>query len=296
MRTSPRIDGPYPSPGGPRSAVPFKAAFRLVERMHPADPAAAEEFADALPDDPFHFTARCIVHRRVGRLWLRGPPSAPLAAVVVPEWQPTEPLAFGTESEEVWAILRDVPGWDCVEVSEALAGSLEPVLSRALRRSVRRYGDLYYALDAPPRATRHPAVRRLSDADLALIDRAPPALRPVGFHSTVAALTGGVVAGAVIDGALVGIAAMTTSSQTYADVGVHTLEPWRGRGLASAAATLVAEELLERGLTPVWSTGEDDHRSQRVAEKLGFRRVGRREYLVVPSLQSAGGFRPGPDG
>jgi len=32
----------------------------------------------------------------------------------------------------------------------------------------------------------------------------------------------------------------------------------------------VIEEAQRRGLVPVWSTGEDDHASKRVAEKLGF--------------------------
>ena len=137
-----------------------------------------------------------------------------------------------------------------------------------------------------------PAVRCLSVDALGFLVRAPGALRPVGYLSLLASLTGGVSAGAIPQEELVGTVSMTVSSENFADLGAHFLEPWRGRGLGTAATSLVAREVQERGLVPVWSTGEDNQRSRRVAEKVGFREVGRKVYVVFPSLQGSGGFRP----
>jgi predicted GNAT family acetyltransferase len=61
---------------------------------------------------------------------------------------------------------------------------------------------------------------------------------------------------------------------------VTTLPEWRGRGLSTAAAALVATVIQDAGRTPVWSTGEGNAASRRVAEKLGFREVARRAYLI----------------
>jgi len=65
----------------------------------------------------------------------------------------------------------------------------------------------------------------------------------------------------------------------------------RRRGLATAAAFLVSSHLRAVGLTPVWAAGEPNIASWRVPEKLGFRFVGRREYVVFDGLRP-NGFRP----
>ena len=67
-------------------------------------------------------------------------------------------------------------------------------------------------------------------------------------------------------------------SERHADIGAATLEAWRGRGLATAAAALVARRVQEAGQTPVWSAGEDNAASLRVAQKIGFTAVSRRTY------------------
>lgn len=245
-----------------------------------------------MPDDPFRFVTRCVLQRHLGWAWTVGLPSRPRAAVVVAPWNPREPFAFGPSIEEAWELLRRLSGWDCVNLATEDALRLRPVLERGLGVPVRLYGDLYFVLDEPARVFDQPAVRRLTEDDLDLVERAPPPLRLEGYDSPLAALAGGVAAGAIVDGELVGLAQMPASSSEHGDVGAHTLEPWRNRGFASAASSLVARELQSRGLRPVWSTGEDNERSKRVAEKVGFREFGRQEYLVIPSLQASGGFRP----
>ncbi len=260
--------------------------------MEPADSAAAEEFARGLPDHPFTFGPRCILLRGLGRAWIHRSVDRPSAAVVVAPWLEAEPAAFGSDAETIWSLLKEIPGWTCVNLDSETAPDLAKVIERELRTSTRLSADVYYVLDRPPIPHTHPAVRRLTEDDLELVEAAPEPLRPVAYLSTLSALTGGVVAGGIVDARLVASISMSVSSEEYADLGGHTLEPWRNQGMASAAGYLVALELRARGLTPVWSTGEDNVRSQRVASKLGFREFGRETYVVVPALQAAGGFHP----
>ena len=49
---------------------------------------------------------------------------------------------------------------------------------------------------------------------------------------------------AVIAGELVAVGSTWAMSERYADVAVVTAEPWRGRGLATACAALVAAAIV----------------------------------------------------
>jgi predicted GNAT family acetyltransferase len=88
------------------------------------------------------------------------------------------------------------------------------------------------------------------------------------------------VAAAIVTRAVVSIAFASARTAGHADVGVATLESWRGRGLATAAASLVAARIQAEGQAPVWSAGEGNLASLRVAEKIGFVEIGRRTYVI----------------
>ncbi|MCR6688370.1 GNAT family N-acetyltransferase [Cellulomonas sp.] len=66
------------------------------------------------------------------------------------------------------------------------------------------------------------------------------------------------------------------------EIGIETAAAWRRRGLAAAAAAAMIEDLLARGLTPVWSCREDNVASLRLAIALGFRPTLRVPYLRIP--------------
>ena len=93
-------------------------------------------------------------------------------------------------------------------------------------------------------------------------------------------VTDGIAAGAIVDDNIVAIAHIYAETNLHADIGVSTLEAWRKKGFATAAASLVAQEIQARGKVPAWSCGEDNFASLRVAEKLGFTEVGRRTYVI----------------
>jgi predicted GNAT family acetyltransferase len=89
------------------------------------------------------------------------------------------------------------------------------------------------------------------------------------------------VGGAVIAGEVVATALTAARSRRGADIAVCTREEFRNRGLATAAAALVARRVQPAGQTPVWSAGEHNIASLRVARKLHFVQVSKRTYVVA---------------
>lgn len=58
------------------------------------------------------------------------------------------------------------------------------------------------------------------------------------------------------------------------DIGVETLEQFRGKGLAAAVAGKMAEYVLSIGKKPVWACHSENIASRKTAEKIGFEKVG----------------------
>ena len=159
-----------------------------------------------------------------------------------------------------------------------VAPKLGALIRGATGERVRYYGKIYLALTRPVSPIRHEAVRELTLDDLPLLEEA--GVNGASFGGLNTLLTDGIVAGAIISGKLVAIAATTAIAANYADIWVRTDESWRKRGFATMAALIVAHRLQERGLIPVWSVGEDNMASLRVAEKLGFEEVSRSTNVI----------------
>lgn len=79
--------------------------------------------------------------------------------------------------------------------------------------------------------------------------------------------------GAWQDGALVSVAAAGLVGETHEDVFVVTQPGYRGRGLSPRCAEAVVADAMASGKTATWTTWPANASSQRVAEKLGFRKV-----------------------
>ena len=58
------------------------------------------------------------------------------------------------------------------------------------------------------------------------------------------------------------------------DIGVETLEQFRGKGLAAAVAGKMAAYVLSIGKKPVWACHSENIASRKTAEKIGFEKVG----------------------
>ncbi|MDZ4764715.1 MAG: GNAT family N-acetyltransferase [Chloroflexota bacterium] len=226
--------------------------------------------------------------RGLATAWVSGDSSNPRAVVIQLHDLLEEPFAFGTDAGAIWAILRSIEGWTCVNVDQDNARDLRPIM-KWYYPVVRPVEDIYYVLRGVPLAAFASAppdieTRLLTPSDWALIERSAQPLQGRGFGSPVAMLREGIVAGSIVDdgdgGHLVAIAHTSAFAGQYADVAAYTDEGYRRHGLSSYAAALVMRELAGRGLSAVWSTSEGNRAARRVADKLGLREVSRRVYLI----------------
>lgn len=58
----------------------------------------------------------------------------------------------------------------------------------------------------------------------------------------------------------------------------HVLEPYRRRGYGASVASALTKDVLKRGKTPVLHVYEDNARSMRLVERIGYRRVKRQVW------------------
>ncbi|MYD52168.1 MAG: GNAT family N-acetyltransferase [Dehalococcoidia bacterium] len=209
-----------------------------------------------------------------------GQPARFKAAVIMSHDNPGEPDGFGEDPEALWSILAPLEGWRVVDVSPSVAPKLGAVIRASTGSKVAYYGDVYHTLTRPAVGDFHPDVRLLTVDDRALFDGVTDDLKPGMRGDVEIVLREGFVAGAVVDDRLVSVAHTNAITERYADIGVFTHEDFRNRGYSTAAASIVASAIQKSGRTPVWSCGEDNLASLRVAAKVGFTEVSRRTYVI----------------
>ena len=242
--------------------------------------------ADLLGDTPMTVISACRLKHGTCDAYIAGTLSDVNTALVFDAFCPDEPCGFGTDADALWQLLKATHGWGCINVDIACAEPLGKLIEADTGTPVRYYGDVYHALLEPvctgwvTQPLPNETVRLLTLADVERLAEAPAEVQGNGYKTHEAMLTDGIAAGAVVDGNIVAIAHTYAEINLHADIGVSTVEQWREKGFATAAASLVAQEIQDRGKVPVWSCGEDNTASLRVAQKLGFTEVGRRTYVI----------------
>jgi mycothiol synthase len=222
-----------------------------------------------------------LLRRDLGRAFVAGDPARFEAAIVQPTDWPEEPVGFGANPATLWRLLQRVEGWTCILVDTPCASVLGQIINAEMAKQVRYLDDITHTLAKPVRQVREAAVRLLTPADLDLLEAAPLELRAGLWHSPRQLLAEGTVACAVAGGEIVATALTAACSERYAEIGVYTREDHRGRGYATAAASLVAGAAQAAGKIPVWGAGAHNEASLRVAAKLGFEAVSRRTYVIL---------------
>jgi RimJ/RimL family protein N-acetyltransferase len=237
--------------------------------------------AAALGDSPETVQSIHMLGRGLCRAYVAGHPARFEGAIVQPIAWPEEPAGFGPDPKLLWALLQLVEGWTCILVDTAVAPALGRIIEVELGHRVRYLDDVTHLLTRPVRLERNEAVRRLTLADLVRLESAPLELRSSLWRDTRQLLAEGLVASAVVSERIVATALVAACSDHYADIGVYTREGYRGRGYATAAASLVAQGVQEGGRFPLWGAGAHNQASLRVAQKLGFQEVSRRRYVIL---------------
>ena len=236
--------------------------------------------ADVLGDTPITVIPASRLKQGLCDAYIAGTLPDITAALIFDAFCPEEPSGFGTDADALWQLLKATDGWSCINVDSACAEPLGSLIEADTGTPVRYYGDVYHALLQPVYHYPNAAVRLLTLADVERLANAPPEVQGNGYKTHAAMVTDGIAAGAVVDGNIVAIAHTYAENDLHADIGVSTLEAWRKKGFATAAASLVAQEIQAKGKVPAWSCGEDNYASLRVPQKLGFTEVGRRTYVI----------------
>ncbi len=98
-----------------------------------------------------------------------------------------------------------------------------------------------------------------------------PDVRPVSTAGGV------VMSGVWADGRPVSFCYPVWQTESWWDVSIATLEPYRGRGLAACAARALIRHMYqyEAGRAPVWGALESNAPSRALARRLGFREAAR---------------------
>ena len=236
--------------------------------------------ARALGDSPETAIPAHRLMRGACSAYVVGEPARFKAAVVVSHDNPEEPFGFGEDPEALWSVLEPLAGWRVVNVSPSVAPKLGALIRASTGSRVAYYGDIYHTLTRPAVTHSHPEVRLLTVDDRALFDGVPDDLKPGMRGDVEIVLQEGFVAGAVVDGRLVSVAHTNAITERYGDIGVFTHQDFRNRGYSTAAALIVAVAIQKSGRVSVWSCGEDNLQSLRVAAKVGFTEVSRRTFVI----------------
>jgi RimJ/RimL family protein N-acetyltransferase len=242
--------------------------------------------ADLLGDTPMTVISASRLKQGMCDAYIAGTLSDIDAALIFDPYCPEEPSGFGIDADALWRLLKATHGWGCINVETTCAASLGALIEADRSTSIRYYGDVYHALLEPvctgwvTQPLPNAAVRLLTVDDVERLAKTSSEVQGNGYETREAMVTDGIAAGAVVDGNIVAIAHTYAETDLHADIGVSTLEAWREKGFATAAASLVAQEIQSKGKVPAWSCGEDNTASLRVAQKLGFTEVGRRIYVI----------------
>lgn len=225
-------------------------------------------------------TTVVVVHglkTRAARAWITGELPRFGAAVVELGLSPGDLQGFGDPTQLV-GLLDRLGQWRSIEVAAERAGALVQLLQQRGQRPRAEIDVIHVPARSPPTLA-HPLVRLLDDGDLLAVESTPELFPDYQLPFVRAAVKARLVAGAMADGEPVGYAASLAAGESYADLGVHVLAPWRRQGIATTAASLVAAALGSRSLVAVWSTSEDNLAARRVADKLSLAEVARQVIL-----------------
>lgn len=236
--------------------------------------------AETLGDTPETVISYHLLRHGFCQAYVAGKPSNFDGIIIQNKLDPAEPVGYGSDARILWGLLKSVKDWECVEISNKCAKELGEIITSETGRKVRYYVDIYHALQKPVNELKNEFVRQIKLDDLDMLESADEDFRKCCFDTPKKLLNEGFVACAIVSGKIVGVALTSARSHKHSDIGVFVAENYRNRGFATASASIVAKLIQESGQIPVWSAGEGNIASLRIAKKLGFTEVSRMTYVI----------------
>ncbi len=239
------------------------------------------QLADALGDSPETALPVHSLRKGCGQVYMAGD-LPDFKAVIIEDYDVgPELLAYGSDVESFLQILAEITEWEALNASGAIGRELASAIQVHLKIDCHTVDDIYQVPSGPVAIVPNPDVRLLTTDDIPLLDATPEDIR-LGFEEDLrVVLAEEAVAAAIADGMIVATGSTYGLAEPFADVAISTLEPYRCRGYARAAASLVCAETQKRGHTPIWSCAPTNLSSLQVANRLGFREVSRRVNIVL---------------
>lgn len=194
-------------------------------------------------------------------------------------------FCFATDVNAMWHLLEAQQGLEglIINVDPEYAEILGQQIASKTGIHVSYFNEIHQALLEPVHSYPNTAIRLLTSADEPLLAKAPEGIQGNEYLTPQKVLSTGPVAGAIVNDNIVSIARTYAQTDLHGGISIYTLERWRGKGYATSAASLVAEQLQTMGKVPVWYCGEENSASLRTAKKLGFVEVSRRIDIVCTS-------------
>jgi len=167
-------------------------------------------------------------------------------------------------------------------------------------RTVKQYTRVNFRFSAEAYRARRPRLsggdHRIARADRSAFDM-PGTVVPRAFWKDADRfLQAGAGFAVMVDGRPASLAFSSFVTSTQLELGIETLEEYRGRGLATLACVALIDHCLARGLEPVWACRLDNTASHRLAEALGFVPVRHLPYFRLPPAPAPRHTGPAPAG
>lgn len=160
--------------------------------------------------------------------------------------------------------------WCPVDTAEALMEVIQPRHQRTMifEPDIQRTTRSHVPIPGPEGTE----IRRVTTDDTAIMERTSEDLdwlfRTWGCWQAV--VENGIVIAAIEGGRMISAALTFARAQRLDDIGIATAEAYQKRGLSSACASRLVQEILGEGRQPVWTVFESNTPSRRISEKLGF--------------------------
>ncbi len=233
-----------------------------------------------LPDVPETVIANHLIKNNYCKLFVSND-----HIIVQSDFGPEELIGFGSDANEIFQLLKQIKGWRCIVLDTNVATKLGDLLLSNTKINVRYLTDVYHTNNQKIITNKnYEGASLLKAENTEEIQIITKEFEINGFKTINELLVNGFLVFSKIEDQIVSITYTSALSQKYADIGTFTKEAFRGQGFSTANATLVVNKVLEIGKIPIWSCGDTNSGSLKVAQKLGFKEVSRRKYVIGSPL------------